>query len=131
MPVDRQRPREQARRRASTFPPRWYLLRACAAQDQIRLADLAKGEVCVPSVPSFHCSHIFYGTLPSVYIISHHTSFVKVFAGLNLSGMESLLSLQEPFPLLNSSQRTQGSLLRLGQSSDPSDIQALVRPVAS
>src|SRR2546422_2467483 len=47
------------------------------------------------------------------------------------SGIESLLSLQEPFPLLNSSQRTQGGLLRLGQSSDPSDIQALVGPVAS
>src|SRR5438132_1255470 len=47
------------------------------------------------------------------------------------SGIESLLSLQEPFPLLNSSQRTQGGPLRLGQSSDPSDIQALVGPVAS
>src|SRR2546427_1781573 len=47
------------------------------------------------------------------------------------SGIESLLSLQEPFPLLNSSQRTQGGLLRLGQSCDPSDIQALVGPVAS
>ncbi len=47
-------------------------------QDQTRLAALAKGEVCVPSVPSFHCSHIFYGTLLPTYIISRHIIFVKV-----------------------------------------------------
>src|SRR2546423_15478112 len=47
------------------------------------------------------------------------------------SGIESLLFLQKPSPLLNRPQGTQGGLLRLGQSSDPRDIEALVGPVAS
>src|SRR2546428_612224 len=47
------------------------------------------------------------------------------------SGIESLLFLQKPSPLLNRPQGAQRCLLRLGQSSDSSDIQALVRPVAS
>src|SRR6266851_10383251 len=67
-------------RRASKFPPKWYPLRAFDAQDHIRLDALAKGAVCFPSLPPFHCFPIFYGTLLSAYIISRHTIFVKGFA---------------------------------------------------
>src|SRR5436853_7934734 len=45
------------------------------------------------------------------------------------SGIESLLFLQKPSPLLNRPQGAQRCLLRLGQSSDPRDIEALVGPV--
>src|SRR5713226_10646504 len=55
-PVERQRPREPPLRRASTFPPRWDLLRAGDGQDQTKFDVWATGEACVPSIPSSHCS---------------------------------------------------------------------------
>src|SRR5439155_17554308 len=46
------------------------------------------------------------------------------------SGIESLLFLQKPSPLLNRPQRAQRRLLRLGHPPDPRDIEPLVGPVS-